>query len=166
MTRQRIVTCKLLVMALLVIASNAHAGHRTFSKQERAMMGSASVVFESYFKIASSLAHDSVAGIAANAGLMAAAARKDRGRMFPPEVAADSDALAGAKDLPRARIVFKALSKTLIQYLGAWEVTRGYQRLDCPVAKASWLEKSDTEIENPYLGRKNPRCAMVGKIGS
>lgn len=152
---------KLLLLALLTMAGEAAAGHRTFSKQERAMMGSTPVVFATYFKIASALAHDSTDGIRANALAIADAIRRDHFGMLPAAVVAEADALAQAKGLFQARIVFKELSKSLVRYRADWKITGKYKRVECPVAKASWLQKNGTEIENPYLGKKKPRCGIV-----
>lgn len=124
------------------------------------MMGQAPFVFDTYFKIASALAHDSIKGVAADAAAMGEAIRRDRGRMLPPEVAAEADALAQVNDLSRARIVFKRLSDSLIRYLAGWDVTDTYEQLYCPVTKANWLQKKETDVENPYLGQRRLHCGI------
>lgn len=149
----------------LTAATTAYAGHRTFPKEETgALMEPVKSVFDNYLKIQSALAKDSIDGVASNASAIASAIRGDSMKMVSPEIAADADALAKAKDLASARVVFKHLSKSLIQYLNHHNVTGAYVEAYCPMAKASWLQKGD-KIDNPYLGGSMRSCGTIQKKG-
>ncbi len=119
-------------------------------------------VFDHYLKIESALANDSIEGVAANAPAIASAVRSDSMKMPSPEMAAQADALAKAKDLATARAVFKRLSKSLIQYLADHEISGAYVEVYCPMAKASWLQKGG-KIDNPYLGASMRSCGEIQK---
>jgi len=81
-------------------------------------------------------------------------------KMLSPEIAAQADALANAKDLAEARAVFKRLSKSLIQYLNDHNASGAYVEVYCPMAKASWLQKGD-KIDNPYLESSMRGCGQI-----
>ena len=142
------------VLTSAVFALATLAGHRTFSRQERAMMQPVRSVFDNYFKIASALANDSMDGVASNASAIGSAIRRDSRKMLSPEMAAQADVLAETKDLAGARVVFKRLSNSLIQYLADHKVTGKYVEVYCPIAEAAWLQEKGAKIHNPYLGKK------------
>ena len=153
----------LIALALTAFATNARAGHRTFPKEQNgALMQPVKSVFDNYLKIESALANDSIDGVTANASAIASAVRGDSMKMLSPEIAAQADALANTKDLASARGVFKRLSKSLIQYLADHNVTGAYVEVYCPMAKASWLQKSE-KIDNPYLGASMRGCGQIQK---
>lgn len=153
----------LIVTGLTLFAINADAGHRTFTRQEMAMMEPVPSIFDIYFKMASALANDSIDGLAPNASAIGNAIRRDRRKTLPAEIVAEADALAQIKDLGHARGVFKRLSNSLVQYLADHNVSSEYVQLYCPIAKASWLQKKSTDVANPYLGKKRPRCGTPMK---
>ena len=119
------------------------------------MMQPVQSVFESYLRIAAALANDSTDGVASNASAIADAVRRDVRRMLSPKMAAQGDVLAQTKDLTSARVVFKRLSNSLIQYLADHNVTGTYVEVYCPAAKAAWLHKKGHKIGNPYFGKKH-----------
>lgn len=150
-----------ILMALTAVAISAHAGHRTFSRQEVALMEPVPSVLGTYFKIATALARDSMDGVAPNASAIGSAIHRDRRKMLSTEIAAEADALAQTKDLRHARTVFRELSNSLIRYLADRDVSGAYQQFYCPIAKTNWLQKKGTEIDNPYLGRRSRGCGTL-----
>lgn len=153
----------LIALALAAFVTNARAGHRTFPKEQTgALMEPVKSVLDNYLKIQSALANDSTDGVASNASAIASAVRGDSMKMLSPEVANQADALAKAKDVAAARKAFKPLSKSLIQYLADHNVTDTYVEVYCPMAKASWLQKSD-KIDNPYLDASMRGCGQIQK---
>jgi hypothetical protein len=134
--------------------------HTVNADQNPALMEPVKSVFDNYLTIQSALAKDSIDGVAANAFAIATAARGDSMKMLSPEVAADADALAETKDLASARVVFKRLSKSLIQYLSDHNVTGAFVEVYCPTAKASWLQKGD-KIDNPYTDASMRSCGQI-----
>lgn len=162
----------LTTFSLAAFATNARASccdpkcpmmmHTANSDQNGALMEPVKSVFDSYLTIQSALAKDSIDGVAANASAISNAIRGDSMKMLSPEIAAQADALANAKDLATAREAFKPLSKSLIQHLNANNVTGAYVEVYCPMAKASWLQKGD-KIDNPYLGSSMRSCGQIQK---
>lgn len=130
--------------------------------QSSALMEPVKSVLDDYLKIQSALAKDSIDGVAANASAIATAVRSDSMKMLSPQVADQADALANAKDVASAREAFKALSKSLIQYLADHNATGAYVEVYCPMAKASWLQKGD-KINNPYLDASMRGCGEIQK---
>jgi uncharacterized protein DUF3347 len=155
---------------LAAFAANARAGccdpkcpmmmHTANSDQNAALMEPVKSVFDDYLTIQSALAKDSIDGIAASASAISKAIRGDSMKMLSPEIAAQADALTNAKDLASAREAFKPLSKSLIAYLNANNVSGVYVEVYCPMAKASWLQKGD-KIDNPYLGSSMRSCGQI-----
>jgi hypothetical protein len=137
--------------------------HRTFSRQEKAIMQPVQSVFHNYFKIASALANDSMHGVAVNGSAIGMSIRRDSRQMLSPETAAQADVLATTTQLSTARFVFKRLSTSLIRCLADHGATSVYVEVYCPTAKASWLQRKGQPIENPYLGKKMPRCGTIKK---
>ena len=159
MTIGSVITVTMLAMPGFAVI----AGHRTFSKQKRAMMQPVGFVFDSYFQIAASLANDSMHGVAANASAIGMAIRRNSRPMLSPEIAAQADVLAETSDLSSARIIFKQLSQSLIRYLKDHDATGAFVEVYCPKAKASWLQEKGQQIQNPYLGKKAPGCGTIKK---
>lgn len=151
----------LTVLAMTGFAVVAGAGHRTFSKQGKALMQPVRFVFDNYFKIASTLANDSMDGVASNASAIGTAIRRDSKQMLSPEIAAQADVLAATTELSTARFVFKRLSRSLIRYLADHGATGVYVEVYCPKTNASWLQRNGKKIENPYLGKKMPGCGTI-----
>lgn len=116
-------------------------------------------VYTNYLNIQAALADDSFAGVTNNANAMAATIRKDQDKGVAAEVAAQADAVAGAKDIAEAREAFKALSESLIQFLADHEVRTGsYVEIYCPMAEASWLQTAGEDTANPYFGKSMLHC--------
>ena len=125
-----------------------------------ALMEPVKSVYNDYLKIQTSLAGDSLNGVAANAEAIAKAVNADNMKRLPATVATEADALAKAKDLKSARTAFKALSATLIKYLTDHKAKSAYVEVYCPMANASWLQ-ADKHVQNPYLGREMLACGEI-----
>lgn len=151
------------VLALLGFAANLAGQAGTDS----AFMGPVQLVFDQYINIQTALAADSTKDVAANAAAISKEIRNDRMKMLAPKVAAQADALAGARDITAAREAFKPLSQSLIQYLADKRVSGSkYLEVYCSMVKASWLQ-TDPVINNPYGGKAMSRCGrFVAKGGT
>ena len=133
-------------------------------------------VLGEYETIRGALAADSLAGVAAAAGrLRAAAAGLAEGptaeaaavpagklgevATLLPEVTRAAAALGHAKDLAAARDAFYQLSKPLVRWRHA--AARGPAVAFCPMAKRSWLQPAGEPLGNPYYGRQMLRCGEI-----
>ena len=161
----------LTALTLTAFATTARAGHRTFpelptkqnelpTEQTGALKEPVKSVLNHYLKILSALANDSIDSVGSNASAIGSAIRGDSMKMLSPEMAAQADALAKAKDLASARTAFKRLSKSLIHYLANHKITSAYMEAYCPMAKASWLQK-DKKINNPYMNASMRGCGTI-----
>ena len=143
----------------------AHAGLATTALQQdaapkanAALNTSAQAVFTPYFKAQAALAKDSAPDARAAASEILKAVQGDSKPAFSPELAAQVEAFANAKDLAAARAAFKPLSESLINYLKDNHISQGlYHQAYCPMAKARWLQ-TDNTIANPYFGKEMLRC--------
>lgn len=118
-------------------------------------------VYDHYLKVQSELAGDSLKGVEEHASAIAKAVRGDTMKMLSPEVAAQAETVAKAKDLKSARTAFKSLSASLVKYLADNKAGKGiYHEAYCPMAKASWLQ-SGKEIKNPYYGKSMLDCGEL-----
>lgn len=132
-------------------ADDATAGTTALDKPAQA-------VFAPYFTAQAALAKDSAGDARAAASEMLKALQADSKRAFSPELAAQVQAFAQAKDLAAARTAFKPLSESLINYLKDNHISQGlYHQAYCPMAKARWLQ-TDSTIANPYFGKEMLRC--------
>lgn len=103
-------------------------------------------------RAAKALAADFDAGAA---GVSAAAAGEARALL--PEIADGAAALASASGLKAAREAFKGLSEPMLRY-HALAATGGVTVAYCPMADASWLQKDEETIGNPYYGQSMAKC--------
>ena len=73
-------------------------------------------------------------------------------------------AIADSTSLEEARRHFKELSDVAIPIA---REKKTMHEMNCPMALdgqgASWLQKSDDEIQNPYLGTRMPHCGEAVK---
>lgn len=139
--------------------AQAAVGHGAASRQ--VFMQPVQSVFDNYIKVHGALAQDSLEGIGPTANAIAEAIRGDSMKMLSPKVAKQAEALAQARDLETARVAFKALSDSLIDYLKGQKVPAGaYYVVYCPMAKASWLQTKKT-IMNPYMGKEMIHCGQI-----
>ena len=123
-------------------------------------------VFDSYGRIQEALAKDSLEGVAANAQVIAKAAKEDTSGSLPEGLAQQSDTLARAKDLAGARKAFKGVSKSLIAYCAKNpHVARYYRQVHCSMANASWLQTGSV-VNNPYMGKAMARCGEFVAISA
>ena len=118
-------------------------------------------VLNHYLTIQTNLAADSVKGLAEHAKAIAAAVKGDTAKMLSPEVAAQAEKLAQAKDLKAARDAFKPLSASLVKYLADKKAGKGvYHEVYCPMADANWLQ-TGKDIKNPYFGKEMLDCGEL-----
>jgi hypothetical protein len=128
--------------------------------------GQVASVFDSYIRIQTALAKDSLEGVAGNAQTITKAAKEDASGTLPANLAQHSDAVAKATDLPGARKAFKGLSESLIAYCAKNPHVAGYYRqVHCSMADASWLQ-TDSVVNNPYMGKSMARCGEFVKSGA
>lgn len=73
-------------------------------------------------------------------------------------------AIADSKTLEEARTHFKACSDVAIPIA---KEKKMMHEMNCPMAfgdkGANWLQKSDDEVQNPYMGAKMPHCGKMVK---
>jgi hypothetical protein len=118
-------------------------------------------VFDSYIKIQTALAEDSLRDVNAQATAIAKAVQSDSAKSLPAEAARQANVLAKAKDLKAAREAFKPLSDSLIKYLDANKAHAGhYVKVFCPMAKARWLQIGAT-VKNPFFGNSMQSCGKI-----
>jgi Cu(I)/Ag(I) efflux system membrane fusion protein len=118
-------------------------------------------VYDNYSQVHTALAQDSFAGVATMATAMVKAIQGDSAKMLPPKVSQQVEALSKAKDLETARVAFKPLSESLIQYVkDQKDSPSAYHEVYCPMAKASWLQTNKT-VMNPYMGKAMIRCGQL-----
>lgn len=119
-------------------------------------------ILDKYIVIQTALAGDSMEGVSAAAGEIAALSKGSAGAV-PEALAVRSAALAGAADIAAAREAFKLVSATLIDVLGSQPSLAGrYYEAFCPMADASWIQTGN-EISNPYFGAGMRNCGEIKK---
>jgi len=118
-------------------------------------------VFDSYIKIQTALAQDSLQGVSANATAIAKSVQADSAKTLPADVAKQAETLAKARDIKAAREAFKPLSDSLIKYLAANKAHAGhYVKVFCSMANGRWLQ-TGTVVSNPYYGKSMLRCGKI-----
>lgn len=118
-------------------------------------------VFDSYIKIQTALAQDSMEDVSANAAAIAVNVQAVNAKTLSPDLAQQAKILAQANDLKSARDAFKPLSDSLIKYLDANKAYRGhYVQIFCSMANARWLQTGPM-VNNPYLGEDMARCGNI-----
>jgi hypothetical protein len=75
-----------------------------------------------------------------------------------------AQAIVDSKDIEVARTHFKELSDIAIPIA---KKDKMMHMVHCPMAMggkgADWLQKSDAEVQNPYLGKAMPHCGKMTK---
>jgi hypothetical protein len=123
-------------------------------------------VFDSYTRIQTSLAKDSLDGVAESGRTIAKAAKEDAAGTLPTNLAQQSEAVARATDLASARKAFKPLSESLIACCAKNPHVAGYYRqVHCSMADASWLQ-TDSVVNNPYMGKAMAQCGEFVASGA
>lgn len=123
-------------------------------------------VFAGYIQIQTALAGDSLEGVVASAQAIAKVVKEDKAGTFSATIGPQAEAVAKAADLAGARVAFKPLSESLIQFASKDATLAGlYRQVHCPMAKASWLQTGST-VNNPYMGKSMPRCGQFVQSGS
>jgi Cu(I)/Ag(I) efflux system membrane fusion protein len=118
-------------------------------------------VMSNYLAIQASLAGDTIQGLDEHAKAIATAVQGDSTKTLPPDIAAQAETLAQAKDIKAARAAFKPLSASLIAYIGHEKAAKGlYHEVYCPMAEASWLQ-TGKDIRNPYYGKEMLDCGEL-----
>ena len=100
-----------------------------------------------------------VAELVAAADALAKAAADDNQRSLATYLQEGGKALAG-KPLDEQRESFKALSDVAIELATGTPANQKLYVLYCPMAKASWLQKTDQRA-NPYYATEMKQCAVV-----
>jgi hypothetical protein len=92
-----------------------------------------------------------------------AAAAMAKAHMDSP-LAKHCQAIADSKTLEEARLHFKELSDAAIPMA---KHMKTMHEMHCPMASggkgANWLQTSDAEVQNPYMGAKMPHCGKAVK---
>ena len=113
---------------------------------------------DKYIQIQTSLAGDSLKGVADAAAEIAALVKAS-----DAAVATQAEALAKTTDIQAAREAFKPLSAALITALSSQKSTSGqYYEAFCPMANASWIQ-AGKKIANPYFGASMSSCGEIRK---
>lgn len=163
-----IATAAGLLAAPALLAQHSHADHGGHqhgasprTEPAPALPKPVQAVFDSYLKIQTALAQDSLEGVSANATAIAKAVQSDPAKTFSADVAQQAGALAKASDIKTARGAFKPLSDSLIKYLGANKAHAGhYVKVFCSMANARWLQTGSV-VSNPYYGKSMARCGKI-----
>ena len=163
-----IATAAGLLAAPALLAQHNHADHgahqpatNTRTEPAPALPKPVQAVFDSYLKIQTALAQDSIQGVSANASAIAKSVQGDNSKTLPADVAQQAAALAKASDIKAAREAFKPLSDSLIKYLTANKAHRGhYVQVFCSMANARWLQ-TGAVVNNPYFGKSMQRCGKI-----
>jgi len=127
-------------------------------------------ILASYLSVQDSLAADSLDGVATSAKTIAEAAgrldpphanaaRSGRYAELPSQIVASAHRLSTAETIESAREAFKELSRPMVTW-ASMAVPAGVSVVYCPMAQASWLQKSG-QIRNPYFGSEMLRCGEV-----
>jgi hypothetical protein len=134
---------------------SSHLGAATFDE------GMARVL-DKYLKIQDDLASDSFSKIPEAAQQLQSQALelKKAASANQKEVALKLGSAAGllndAKDIKKAREVFKQLSSAMISWVSTSK-PKGIRIASCSMAKAKWVQK-DGPIRNPYYGKEMLEC--------
>ena len=152
-------TAKMMKMALMIAMAAVLTLRGAYAAESGTLPAPVKAVYSHYLQIQSSLAKDSMTGVAKNAAAIAKAVKGDASAM-PAAIGINAQSLADASDLKSARAAFKPLSDALIQYLADHHAKNTYVEVYCPMAKASWLQ-SNKKVSNPYLGLDMPDCGEI-----
>ena len=113
--------------------------------------------------IQTSLAKDSLDGVASNAGLI----EQHAASLGAPgaKIASAAKELKATTNIADARTAFGKLSEAIVAYMEAQKVTLDPKRARiafCPMVNKPWLQK-DGAIQNPYYGTEMPTCGNFKK---
>lgn len=144
-----------LMIGALVLSSSGVIAAPEGAKNNATAPGQ--TVLNAYFALHDALARDSLEGVATAAKKITAAELKLDPKL-DKEISTHATAMAGAKDLEKARAAFKDLSETLVRY-AIEKKPAGVAVYHCPMVKAHWLQRADEkEIRNPYYGSEMLAC--------
>jgi hypothetical protein len=157
-----------LLAAPALFAQHSHGDHNAHPPASKARSEPApalpkpvQAIFDSYIKIQTALAQDSMQAVSANATAIAKAIQSDSTKALPADVAQQAETRAKATDIKAAREAFKPLSDSLIKYLSANKAHAGhYVKVFCSMANARWVQ-TGTVISNPYYGKSMSRCGKI-----
>ncbi len=157
-----------LLAAPALLAQHNHADHGTqqhgagaHTEQAPALPKPVQAVFDSYIRMQTALAQDSMQGVSTNATAIAKAVQSDTAKSLPADVVKQAETLAKAGDIKAAREAFKPLSDSLIKYFTANKAHRGhYVQVFCSMANGRWLQ-TGTVVSNPYYGKSMARCGKI-----
>ena len=132
-----------------------------FSAEKKEEMNT---LLKHYWSIEQSLAEDTLVGVKEAAELMIPAARGLKNKALSDRLQKDARSLAasagdasGHSDLGKTREDFKRISTLLAGYLkknpqSEWTIYH------CPMAKSEWVQKSGSDIQNPFYGKEMQSC--------
>ncbi len=145
------------VQGTAVVAAKASDTRAEVNVQQRRALSA-------YEHIRASLAADDIQGIGAHAAELHAAAAMvgSNGVEHWPAIAAAAKMLKdlSKEDATKVRVAFGELSKRLIAAIAHdRKLTSGLHVFECPMAPGhkKWFQPSAT-IDNPYMGKRMPRC--------
>lgn len=122
-----------------------------------------STVFDSYVRIQTALAQDSLQDVTKQAEAIAKAVDDDNTTTFSTNIVQQAEGVAKATDLRGAREAFKPLSQSLIEYVSKYPaLAKSYRHVHCSMANADWLQ-SGSSVNNPYLGKAMAGCGQFVK---
>lgn len=153
----RKIACTVLVCLAAVGCGVANEAAKPAAATATASTSVSAQVVDPYLKIHAGLAKDTVDGLKASAGEVAAAAKGLGAPAAKVEAAATE--LAAAEDIKAAREKFGALSEAIDQYASANKLgwPQDVRKAWCPMVNKPWLQKG-SEIANPYYGKEMPTC--------
>lgn len=155
-----------ILAAILIMACNRSPENGPYQPGISTSFNRTGNLVGAYLDLRSSLSHSDPKDARAEAGQLAEKATKLESK-HSPAIHKTSAAIAGTDDLVKQRELFAELSHHVIELAktGLPDDRRMYV-LHCPMALnnkgADWLsETHDRDVENPYLGSKEPECAEV-----
>lgn len=150
-------------LGFLCVSASGFAGTKDFDKKMKP-------VLRKYLVIQKGLAADNLNRVtkAANA-IVRKSSKLDAATVtgkhvshyehVPMKIRKAAKEIAAAKDIKSAREGFKKLSRPMAMWAGMSK-PNGVDVVYCPMAKASWLQKSG-DVRNPYFGKKMLSCGEV-----
>lgn len=116
--------------------------------------GTSNAVLKDYLKIQALLAHDTFAGVTAEAKQLSLDAKK----MKDVKLSASAAELAQATDLNSARLQFEKISALAVPGFKK-HLDPKVESVYCPMKKQRWVQNKGP-IENPFYGKEMLECGV------
>lgn len=155
------------VIALYVVETNSNfelAFAQTNESVVREIPDQAAMekVLSRYSMIQKSLVEESLAQINDDAALLLSSARKLKDKKVSSEIQAAARSLSsntgmGHPSFSQAREGFKKLSNPIVKWVKK-NKPEGWSVVYCSMLDASWVQKKDQKIQNPYAGKEMQSC--------